>query len=193
MYMMEVNDVLPDPNSIIRDESAAGRIISSIELETGDEPADGVGVPLPNGVIVLNVEQERICNRLFLRGRNRINSNIDPIQCPFIHDQLLMYLDNGPGTGKSSIVIELFRRLNVYAIRMNYNNVTTTTSYTCSATTGQAAVVLRHGCMTFDKLHKSYIFEKNDTNSKLPALSLISKLILLITCSYYLFVLHSTI
>jgi hypothetical protein len=92
-----------------------------------------------------------------------------------------MYLDSGPGTGKSTLVMELFRRLNVYARRVGYKNITLTTCCASSATTGVAAVVLRHGTMTFDKMHSTMSpgstksDKKREQNATLPSLTSISK------------------
>lgn len=142
-------------------------ILSPIILENGDEPAEGVGILPPEGTIILNPIQEALCVLIYKRQRNIINANMDPTRFP-LYPQLLMYIDNGPGTGKSTVLMEVIRRVNVYAARMKYPYQSLTTSFSVSATTGCAANRLpKCGANTMHTAYKfNVIVKKGESHNK---------------------------
>ena len=140
-------------------------------LETGDEPAEGIGEP--SDFDKPNTEQETIIDLYYKRARARINHRLDPINHPPPSGQLLTYVDCGPGSGKTWLTKELFRRVNSYATRVKYP-VTKSTTFFPTGTTGAACVTLGHGCVT---CHTGFNFGKiaktgEEINEQLNSLSL---------------------
>jgi len=144
-------------------------------LEVGDEPPEGIGGE-PFGAVP-NEEQREIIDLYYKRARARINHAMDSINHPLPSDQLLTYLDCGPGAGKTWLSQELFRRCNLYAKRVGYTCTTKSTGFYPTGTTGAACVTLNHGCVT---VHSGFNFgpmqrTKEESNEKLRALSVLQK------------------
>ena len=147
------------------------------DLETGNEPAEGIGNELRSERA--NEEQEKIIDMYYKRARCRINNALDPINHSLPERQLLTYVDCGPGAGKTWITKELFRRVNLYASRVGYP-ITKTTSFFPSASTGSACVTLGHGCVT---CHTGFNFGKiakngEELNERLPPLAINKEVLL---------------
>ena len=179
LYLAEIPERTTDSDDDDRqDVSSFAHLKGDSLLETGDEPAEGFG-GIPPTEDVPNEEQEEIINTYYKRARARINHAIDPVNHPPPKGQLLMYLDCGPGAGKTWLTQELFRRTNLYAKRVGYKKITKSTAFFPTATTGAACVTLKHECMT---PHKAFVLPRptkgQDDNVRVTKLKRNSEVVL---------------
>jgi len=124
------------------------------KLEFGDEPAD-VGGGVDDNVdplrVRLNPAQEAIAMELYKFVRSQLNHDMDPINRP-LHPPIYLNIQGGPGSGKTTLMKEVFRRVNVYAARICHPQASRKTAgFFLTATTGKACQVLGNGAMTVHK------------------------------------------
>ena len=163
------------------DNTATGTIPLVDLVENGNELADGCVGNIPAGVNQLNEKQEFVCSKLYKNIRNNINFHVNPITTPNQSDPVYLILQGGPGAGKTTLFVELIRRVRAYLTRkrerlqemvrdelrgglaasslsdrlkqliFRINKVVF--GFKQCATTGAAAVVVGNKCVTMHSLH----------------------------------------
>ena len=91
--------------------------------EEGDEPADNSDWIRDTEVWpVLNKEQEAIATEIYQHARSKLNHSLHPHRHKLPPQKLIM-IKGGPGTGKTTLMKEVQRRVSVYASRINHPQV----------------------------------------------------------------------
>jgi len=91
--------------------------------EEGDEPADNPDWVRDSKLWpVLNKEQEAIATEVYRHARAKLNHSLHPHKHKLPPQKLIM-ITGGPGTGKTTLLKEVQRRVSTYATRINHPQV----------------------------------------------------------------------
>jgi len=124
----ELSDDFQPPDVETKSDSNVFESFESLECractcEEGDEPADEPNWKRDEKIWpILNDQQEMIAREIYNHARAKLNHELHPSKHLLPRQKLIM-IKGGPGTGKTTLMKEVQRRVTSYACRMSHPQV----------------------------------------------------------------------